>query len=236
MKFSININEFLFKKALNKCHHIFIQTKDQKKILKEKFEIQGKQIYNAHPEHTYSFVNFNLRDNNILWIGRIIPRKKPQKVLWLAKKLPEYNFHIIGPVGNQDFFARYFTEIEQENVKYLGEMPHSKILDLLSRSKLFISTSESEGLSNTFIEAWKTGTPIITFYVDPDNIISDKKLGVKLDTNGSIARQILEIIENENNWNRISNNCLKTFKEEFSLDSIINDFEKYIHENINFAS
>ena len=41
-----------------------------------------------------------------------------------------------------------------------------------------VNTSESEGFANTFIDACKAGTPLLSLSVNPDNFIGDNNCGL----------------------------------------------------------
>jgi len=69
---------------------------------------------------------------------------------------------------------------ELPNVKFSGYIKRADMNNFLSEAYALLNTSHFEGFSNTFLEAWAVGTPVIsTIYVNPDNIINEKSLGFK---------------------------------------------------------
>ena len=62
---------------------------------------------------------------------------------------------------------------------------------------MLLNTSNYEGLSNTFMEAWLVGTPIVTTVkVNPDNLIRKNNLGFVVETNTEMASKIKRISGN----------------------------------------
>ena len=94
----------------------------------------------------------------------------------IAKKLPQYTFTIICPKASDQSHEEYLELKKQfaiPNVKFIEFVPFEEIDDYFANAKLFINTSDDEGFPNTFIQARNNGTPVISFNVDPDNILRD---------------------------------------------------------------
>jgi glycosyltransferase involved in cell wall biosynthesis len=51
------------------------------------------------------------------------------------------------------------------------------VLDLYPRAIAVVSTSEYEGFSNVFLEAWSHGVPALSLRIDPDGVIGRLGLG-----------------------------------------------------------
>jgi glycosyltransferase involved in cell wall biosynthesis len=66
---------------------------------------------------------------------------------------------------------------KENNIEVMGELPNDKVNNLLSQSHILVNTSQSEGFSNTFIQAWMRKVPVVSLQVDPDHIIEREGIG-----------------------------------------------------------
>ncbi|MFH1305122.1 MAG: glycosyltransferase [Candidatus Omnitrophota bacterium] len=72
---------------------------------------------------------------------------------------------------------RINTAAESTGIKVFGPRGYDETDRLISGAKLLVSTAEFEGISNTFLQAWRRGIPVVSF-VDPDEIIAKNDLGI----------------------------------------------------------
>ena len=56
-------------------------------------------------------------------------------------------------------------------------MSQSAVNSLLEHTDLLVNTSDHEGFSNTFIQAWMRRVPVVSLRVDPDRLLSRGGLG-----------------------------------------------------------
>ena len=63
------------------------------------------------------------------------------------------------------------------NLTFIDTVPFAGMQDYFNRAKCFVNTSDFEGFPNTFIQAGFAATPILSFSVNPDNLIDTRKLG-----------------------------------------------------------
>lgn len=116
----------------------------------------------------------------VLWIANIRPVKQIELFLSLAKMFSSHEhieFHIIGrkdeaPAGFDDRVNAI------KGLTYLGELTTDEVLSALSNANVLVNTSLSEGFSNTFIQAWANGVPVLSLNSDPNDWISEYDAGV----------------------------------------------------------
>ena len=63
------------------------------------------------------------------------------------------------------------------NVDYRGQVAPQEAATVIGNASVLLSTSDEEGFPNTFLQAWTSGTPVVTLRVDPDGIIAREQLG-----------------------------------------------------------
>ena len=64
-----------------------------------------------------------------------------------------------------------------KNLKLIDYVPFHRIQDYFDKAKAYVCTSELEGFPNTFIQACLGGTPIISYCINPSNMIEEYDLG-----------------------------------------------------------
>jgi glycosyltransferase involved in cell wall biosynthesis len=120
----------------------------------------------------------------IVWIGSLWRLKRPDRLLELARALPEREFVVLG--GDFPSEPDYSAGIREAaaripNVTMMGRRPHDEVSDVLARAALLVNTSDVEGFPNAYLEAWSHGVPVVTF-LDVDGIIGTSGAGIVVNT------------------------------------------------------
>jgi glycosyltransferase involved in cell wall biosynthesis len=121
-----------------------------------------------------------------LWAGRVISYKRPLAFVELARAVPEARFWMLGIPQGADSDQRLLTDLRRAadgvpNLELLEPRPRSEVMALLDRAVAIVNTSDFEGLSNTFLEAWSRGVPALSRSHDPDGLIERFGLGAFAD-------------------------------------------------------
>lgn len=197
LSFSYNLRSFIRRLFFNRIRKFFnkgtsvgfiAQTKYQEARLKHLGIPALAQIYNMHPLPTKNeasdfllnglefLVNGNL---NVFWIANERPVKRLDLALKLAAELSQcrVNFIFIGKTNNQ-FLIETERDRTNGNIFYLGQRDNDFINPILNYAHFLLNTSDSEGFSNTFIQAWLRGVPVLSLNSDPDDLIKNYNLGL----------------------------------------------------------
>lgn len=89
----------------------------------------------------------------VAYAGRISPEKGVQKLLNIADKLPNVNFLIAGKKQMNISFPK--------NVRYLGELPFSKMPRFYNSADIIVLPSLTEGFPSVILEAYACGKPVL---------------------------------------------------------------------------
>lgn len=152
----------------------------------------------------------------IVWMGRLVDVKRPREFIELARKFPNEIF-VLGGDGDlkRDLIANLPT-----NVLFLGWT--SKEL-LLSIADVVVSTSESEGMPLSLIEAQAYGVPVIA----PDvgsirEIINNSETGYLVNPDlGDLEPTLRQVLENDALRVKLSVNASRQAREKFSKSSLV---------------
>lgn len=161
----------------------------------------------------------------ILWVGGFSKVKRPELFLQFAKYCDDLNLEFIMisksvpknvHTAPEPFYEYVAT---QPHFKWLTDLPFEETLSWFDRASIFVSTSESEGFPNTFIQAWSRGVPVISFDVDPDGVLVREGLGAVVDT-VSGARAAVQEYLNRPNIDDLRKHLHLTAQTRFSIASV----------------
>ena len=174
-------------------------------LLSESYTIDKKKIKLIKPgvdENLFSPDPNLSKENIFLSIGRIQKQKRQLEAIEFLSSFREINndfkcYFIGGPSGNSG--DDYFVELKEivkdldleSHIEFLGNLPQSKIRELLNRSKLLIHTSEYETFGLVAIEAHSVGVPVISINQGSLKEIIDNNI------NGYIAESFKDPYLNE---------------------------------------
>jgi len=159
--------------GMRQADTIFTQSRDHYEKLSDWFDPDLEMLPNSFPLNTRGRAD----GDYILWVGRRVKWKRPDLVLDLAEEFDSEDFVVISPKksGNRKFYHRIEERASRiNNVELIERVPRDQIQKYFDCAKIFINTSEAEGFPNTFIEAGKGSTPILSYKVDPDSFIELK--------------------------------------------------------------
>jgi len=117
-----------------------------------------------------------------------------------------------------------------DSVLFTGFISREDKLGALVDADVFVTPS-FYGFPMTFLEACAVGTPIITTSLGDRLEWIDGKVGyVTQPTLQDLAEAIYKIISDEELREKISRNCIKTVKSNFSIEKVVEKLEKVYEE------
>jgi len=175
----------------------------------------------------------NQTREHILWVSRMDKNyKQPEIFIELAGTFPNEKFVIIGPPAQDQ--REYFEEIKNlsvkyKNVRYLDFVPYNQIDQYFQGAKIFVNTSSSEGFPNTFIQAAKNKTPILSLSVNPDDVLNKYSIGLFCNNNpDELKLNLKKLLEDKKLYDQLAGNALKYFEEHHDLVKNAQIFLSYI--------
>ncbi len=221
----------VFSTILKNKPNIICQTRyQQNKVLE--FGYQPKAIIsNMHPVLIDEVPKKDIK--KIVWIGNARPVKQLEIFIALANSFQDsiYNFHIIGKLPDNAYGEGLLKEINTAiNITYHGSQTNDFINSFLMQSALLVNTSVSEGFSNTFIQAWMCGTPVLALNSDPDGVMQLNYIGIDCKGNETLLSSGLEKILKSPSYDETCKKALEIAKTLFSIDENIAKFDGLLKE------
>ena len=168
-----------------------------------------------------------------LYIGRLSNEKGPQVAVKAFNSLPHIKLHIIGNGPLED-------ELRGEanpNIIFHGVKEKPFVKSKLQECKALIFPSICfEGLPNTILEAYSSGTPIISSNIDNINtFVEDQKTGLHFHTDNptSLVEKVMEfeaMVTTEYNLNS-RRKYLKKYTHEKNILSLLKIYEEAIESH-----
>ena len=179
------------------------------------------------------------REKCICASGRITSVKRYDLIVKAFKivkdKYPEYSLKIYGIGDKESEIRKIIEEYDLSKSVYLMGWSNDIISDLLN-NKIFILTSDYEGMPNGLIEAMACGCTCISrdCKFGPAEIIDNEEDGLLIDSDSAddFAKAIIRVIEDESLAKKMSLNAYEKIKNKFNEKVMINKFCEYIDEVI----
>jgi glycosyltransferase involved in cell wall biosynthesis len=170
------------------------------------------------------------RKRYVAWVGVLREPKRPDLLVEIARRAPELRFIVCGGTSNHRSAPGYSETIIQSlknlpNVEYLGHVAPDNTLDVIAEAATLLSTSDEEGYPSVFLEAWSSGTPVVSLKIDPDDVIKQKHLGR---VSGNIERAVTDIralMASSKERQEIAARALQQVSESHSAEAVITAFE-----------
>jgi glycosyltransferase involved in cell wall biosynthesis len=168
----------LFSRSLAAADEVIAQTPYQRARLRERFGVDAAVVPNGYPPAEEQ-TPYGEREY-FLWVGRLErEQKRPHRFLQLAEALPDCAFVLAGPDGSSQAYneriARRASQLD--NVTNLGQVDPDRIHERYRHARALVNTSTHEGFPNTFLEAWRYGTPVLSLDIDPSRFLRGQEAG-----------------------------------------------------------
>jgi len=218
----------LYRYGLRRVDLVTVQTHQQREMLRAGFGIAAHMV--GTPNDTSSHAPNTAGTEGaprVLWIGRFSQEKRPDRLLDVAERLPQVHFDMVGGTNQESAYASAVTRraAKLANVTVHGKIPRTALAPLYQGAAILCCTSDYEGFPQVFIEAWRSGVPVVST-VDPDGVIARFGLGrVAADADG-VAVALAALAASTEDRRRASDAVRNYAVEHCSLDATMLHFEK----------
>lgn len=196
--------KWLFPLGVQLAHEVVCRSSEQQDRLHSQYGRTGVLIRTGHPLPPTRGVS----KSYVLWVGRGNPLKQPEMFLDLAVRLPHHRFVMVLAHENahSDLLQRVKARaVMLSNLDFYEDVPWSKIDNYFAGARVFVNTSTYEGFPNTFVQAALHGTPVVSWRVDPDQLLSTRQLGLCAgESFDRLVSLVQGLCESEAGWHILS--------------------------------
>ncbi len=163
--------------GLRRADAVVSQSADHRRLLIEHYGIESTVFDIVYPD---ACEEPDAPRRTVLWVGRSLAWKRPELFLELARGFPQAEFVMVCPREGGD--ARVHEEMQRRsaahpNVVFTGRVSFARIDEYFREALVYVNTSVAEGFPNTFVQAARSGTPIVSLNVDPDGVLERENIG-----------------------------------------------------------
>lgn len=176
-----------------------------------------------------SQIPYQDRDRRVGYVGRLSQEKGIEELVEIVSELPEdITFVFVGDGELRPWIeSELADEIEEGRVELTGWVEHDQVPEQLSRLKLFVMTSRTEGLPITILEAMACGTPA---YVKPvagiPDIIEPGETGFLMNdqTPSEAAARLSSLLDSTSP--ALSQRCQAFVHTEYSYEAAVKRYQE----------
>ena len=224
-------DRWLFEYGLKRVDRVFVQNPRQRELLAANYgRDDGVVVTNCYKAPAGVKAD---PSGYVLWVATVRAQKRPELMLEVARRLPQYKFVLVGgrDIGwNGEEYERRIREAAAAlpNVDYKGFRPYAEADRIFDGARVVLNTSSYEGFPNTFLQAWARGVPTVAF-VDTRSRGADGEpvydIAADLD---EATRMVDRLMRDDEHFARRSRSVLAQFQEHHSLDALLEIFEREI--------
>lgn len=215
-------DRWLYEYGLARSDAVLVQTVTQQKTLLKNYGLHST-VAGMLVSRPSGNAALEAKDIDVLWVANIKQIKRPDRLLSLARAMPDVEFHMAGAAmpGEEDLFRRVEAEARAlPNVTFHGSVPYLDIGRLFDRARVFANTSDLEGFPNTYLQAWVRGIPVVATF-DPDGVIKSAGLGSTHTTVAEMSEGLEELLRSGRAYSAASDAALKFIEQRFDEKSVL---------------
>jgi glycosyltransferase involved in cell wall biosynthesis len=224
--------------ALRVAHQLFkhldeviTQTEYQQETLAAFHGVDSTVVPNGYPPAD-TIPDYDKREY-FLWVGRLDERlKRPHLYLDVAERVPEAEFVFAGPREGEQYGDSLLNRATSlENVTYLGSVSPDEIHQYYRKAIALVNTSALEGFPNTFLEAWRYGTPVLSLSVNPNRYLNNTNDFIFAEGEIHLLSEAVNKLESSVELRRVlGKEGLRNFERKYNINKVGDRYAIIIEE------
>ncbi len=161
--------KYLQRMILGRCKSIICTSDEIRRILNREYGLDLNRmdvIPNGHPDTSDLRYRYKPVVRRLVAVSSLRVEKGPMTLLRAMRLIREWRPPIKlvwagdGPLRNQ-MEAYIASHRLQSRVELLGNLPHQRVLEVLTDADIFVISSQHEGLPTALVEAMSIGLPVV---------------------------------------------------------------------------
>jgi len=178
-------------------------------------------------------------DNRIVSVGRLNPQKNHRMLIEafaLSTASADHTLHIYGEGALRNELSELIKELGMENKIFL-EGNQAQVHEKIKNAKLFVFTSDYEGLPNALMEAMAIGLPCISTDCSPGGarmLIKDGKNGILIPCGDAerLTLKLDELCRDQQKLYELGNNA-RMIRQKANIGTVVDAWEAFIKSIVN---
>jgi len=187
IKFSANLRN-----TVTCSDHILVTNQDTANIVQKIKTAQPNNVHlildNAIPlsmQHIQYIERKPGKQLNLLWVGRMLPRKGLNLILHALSLVPEavdYTFTIVGGGEQYELLEGWIAQygLDPKRLRILGQIPFHEVVHHYEQADVFIFCSLRDSCPAQLNEAMAFGLPVITLDIHGSSLAVSNDCGIKI--------------------------------------------------------
>lgn len=218
-------DRWLYQYGLRRADAVLVQSTSQQRALLRNYGRQSSLVggFVARP---LPGSGEKPKDVDVLWVSNIRKVKRPERLLALARSMPDIQFHMAG--GEQAGEIDLYKHIAQEarsipNLHFHGAVAYQDVGSLFDRARVLANTSDLEGFPNTFLQAWVRGIPVVTMF-DPDETVRRNGLGSSHTAVPEMVQGIRKLLLSQDAYRAASAAALQLMRQRYGESVVLRPY------------
>jgi glycosyltransferase involved in cell wall biosynthesis len=223
---------FIAKRGMRRADLVLAQSTEQQERLR-RLGIEGVLLRNSHVPVPEEEIQQHEGRPVVLWVSSIKPWKRPELFIELARRCRDLEaaFAMVGAFQTPAYQPMVEAACrELPNFRYGGFIPFERVGRSFAESHLFVCTSVSEGFSNTFVQAWIRGVPVLSLGVDTDRLLQERGLGVFARDLDGLEQAVRDLVGHPEKRKEIGSRARAFALAEFDLQRNVDKLEQLLSE------
>jgi glycosyltransferase involved in cell wall biosynthesis len=219
----------IFRHGVRRVDKVLVQNEAQRETLRANYGRDATLIPNCYTPPPGARAD---RGGYVLWVATVRPSKRPELLLELARRMPQYRFVMIGGADPGRRAEEYHAQVREAasrlpNVEFRGFVPFVEADRQFDGARVVVNTSLYEGFPNTFLQAWSRGVPTVAFVDTGSRQDGAPVYDIVRDVE-DLGRHVDRLMRDDILWHSCSQRVEAHFHDNHSVEAIVGLYEREI--------